>query len=142
MTGLALILTGAWQSDLAGAAMTTHAFAVGLNADTFGPMLVSIGLMFFAFTTILGWNYYGERCVVFLFGTKAVLPYKLIFVGLVASGAFLHLDMIWLLADIVNGLMAIPNLIGLIALRHVVLAETKLFFSSTSQSGEVEAVKA
>ncbi|WP_165311315.1 alanine/glycine:cation symporter family protein [Vibrio ziniensis] len=130
MTGLALILTGAWQSDLAGAAMTTHAFAVGLNADTLGPMLVSIGLMFFAFTTILGWNYYGERCVVFLLGTKAVLPYKIIFIALVASGAFLHLDMIWILADIVNGLMAIPNLIGLIALRHVVIEETKRYFEA------------
>ncbi|MDE1314172.1 sodium:alanine symporter family protein [Vibrio aestuarianus] len=128
MTGLALILTGAWQSDFSGAAMTTYAFAVGLNAQTLGPMLVSIGLMFFAFTTILGWNYYGERCAVFLFGTKAVLPYKVIFIGLVASGAFLHLDMIWIIADIVNGLMAIPNLIGLIALRHVVMEETKLFF--------------
>ncbi|CAH8211191.1 alanine/glycine:cation symporter family protein [Vibrio aestuarianus] len=128
MTGLALILTGAWQSDFSGAAMTTYAFAVGLNAQTLGPMLVSIGLMFFAFTTILGWNYYGERCVVFLFGTKAVLPYKVIFIGLVASGAFLHLDMIWIIADIVNGLMAIPNLIGLIALRHVVMEETQLFF--------------
>ncbi|GEM74537.1 alanine/glycine:cation symporter family protein [Vibrio sagamiensis] len=129
MTGLTLILTGAWQTDLSGAAMTTHAFSVGLNAPTFGPMLVSIGLMFFAFTTILGWNYYGERCVVYLFGTKAVLPYKVLFISLVASGAFLQLDMIWILADIVNGLMAIPNLIGLIALRHVVQEETKLFFS-------------
>ena len=109
MTGLALILTGAWQSDFAGAAMTTHAFAVGLNAETLGPILVSVGLIFFAFTTILGWNYYGERCVVFLFGTKAVLPYKVIFLALVASGAFLHLDMIWIIADIVNGLMAVPN---------------------------------
>ncbi|NAX43717.1 MULTISPECIES: alanine/glycine:cation symporter family protein [unclassified Vibrio] len=132
MTGLALILTGAWQSDFSGAAMTTYAFAVGLNAETLGPMMVSIGLMFFAFTTILGWNYYGERCVVFLFGTKAVMPYKLIFIGLVASGAFLHLDMIWIIADIVNGLMAIPNLIGLIALRHIVLEETKLFFEKQS----------
>ncbi len=129
MTGLALILTGAWQTDLSGAAMTTHAFAVGLNADTLGPMLVSTGLIFFAFTTILGWNYYGERCVVFLFGTKAVLPYKVVFIGLVASGAFLQLDMIWLIADIVNGLMAVPNLIGLIALRHVVIEETKQFFA-------------
>lgn len=132
MTGLALILTGAWQSDFSGAAMTTYAFAVGLNAQTLGPMMVSIGLIFFAFTTILGWNYYGERCVVFLFGTKAVMPYKLIFIGLVASGAFLHLDMIWIIADIVNGLMAIPNLIGLIALRHIVLEETKLFFEKQS----------
>ncbi|NOH28737.1 alanine/glycine:cation symporter family protein [Vibrio mediterranei] len=133
MTGLALILTGAWQSDFAGAAMTTHAFAVGLNSDTLGPLLVSIGLIFFAFTTILGWNYYGERCVVFLMGTKAVLPYKIIFVGLVASGAFLHLDIIWIIADIVNGLMAVPNLIGLVLLRNVVIEETKLYFASTSK---------
>lgn len=140
MTGLALILTGAWQTDLAGAAMTTHAFAVGLNADTLGPTLVSVGLIFFAFTTILGWNYYGERCVVFLFGTKAVLPYKIIFVGLVASGAFLQLDMIWLIADIVNGLMAVPNLIGLIALRHVVIEETKLFFNQHAQKEHINQV--
>ncbi|MCG3759978.1 sodium:alanine symporter family protein [Vibrio cincinnatiensis] len=130
MTGLALILTGAWQSDLAGAAMTTHAFATGLQAQTLGPMLVSIGLIFFAFTTILGWNYYGERCVVFLWGTKAILPYKMIFIGLIASGAFLHLDLIWIIADIVNGVMAIPNLIGLIALRQIVIQETKLYFDA------------
>ncbi|WP_186170418.1 alanine/glycine:cation symporter family protein [Vibrio chagasii] len=142
MTGLALILTGAWQSDLSGAAMTTHAFAIGLNADTLGPMLVSVGLIFFAFTTILGWNYYGERCVVFLLGTKAVLPYKIIFIALVASGAFLKLDMIWIMADIVNGLMAIPNLIGLILLRHVVIEETKLFFKPLSPSSDYKTVKA
>ncbi|WP_286292096.1 alanine/glycine:cation symporter family protein [Vibrio apostichopi] len=142
MTGLALILTGAWQTDLSGAAMTTHAFAVGLNADTLGPMLVSVGLIFFAFTTILGWNYYGERCVVFLLGTKAVLPYKIIFIALVASGAFLKLDMIWLMADIVNGLMAIPNLIGLILLRRVVIEETKLFFKPLTSSSDCETVKA
>lgn len=130
MTGLALILTGAWQSDYSGAAMTTYAFAQGLNSDTLGPILVSIGLMFFAFTTILGWNYYGERCVVYLFGTKAVLVYKLVFVALVASGAFLQLDMIWLIADIVNGLMAIPNLIGLIALRKVIVEETRNYFDA------------
>ncbi|MGI9874942.1 alanine/glycine:cation symporter family protein [Vibrio chagasii] len=142
MTGLALILTGAWQTDLSGAAMTTHAFAVGLNADTLGPMLVSVGLIFFTFTTILGWNYYGERCVVFLLGTKAVLPYKVIFIALVASGAFLKLDMIWIMADIVNGLMAIPNLIGLIMLRHVVIEETKLFFKPLNTSSDYNAVKA
>ncbi len=141
MTGLALILTGAWQTDLSGAAMTTHAFAVGLNADTLGPMLVSVGLIFFAFTTILGWNYYGERCVVFLLGTKAVLPYKIIFIALVASGAFLKLDMIWIMADIVNGLMAIPNLIGLILLRNVVIEETKLFFKPLASSNDCEAVR-
>ncbi|MDK9763176.1 sodium:alanine symporter family protein [Vibrio sp. D420a] len=141
MTGLALILTGAWQTDLSGAAMTTHAFAIGLNADTIGPMLVSVGLIFFAFTTILGWNYYGERCVVFLFGTKAVLPYKVIFIALVASGAFLKLDVIWLLADIVNGLMAVPNLIGLILLRQVAIEETKQFFNQMTMKGEPESTR-
>ncbi|WP_245868925.1 alanine/glycine:cation symporter family protein, partial [Vibrio fujianensis] len=140
MTGLALILTGAWQSDLAGAAMTTNAFATGLQAQTLGPLLVSIGLIFFAFTTILGWNYYGERCVVFLWGTKAILPYKVIFIALIASGAFLHLDLIWIIADIVNGLMVIPNLIGLIALRQVVLQETKLYFDA--QIPAIKRVKA
>lgn len=130
MTGLTLILTGAWQSDYAGAQMTTHAFALGLNAEVLGPMLVSVGLIFFSFTTILGWNYYGERCVVFLMGTQAILPYKLIFIVLVASGAFLKLDLIWIIADIVNGLMAIPNLVGLLMLRKVVLSETKAYFAA------------
>ncbi|MBD1558858.1 sodium:alanine symporter family protein [Vibrio sp. S9_S30] len=134
MTGLTLILTGAWQGDFAGAEMTASAFAMGLRSDTIGPILVSVGLIFFAFTTILGWNYYGERCVVYLMGTKAVLPYKIVFIVLITSGAFLKLDMIWLIADIVNGLMAIPNLIGIIALRHVVVEETKIFFEIRSNA--------
>ncbi|MCQ1059733.1 alanine/glycine:cation symporter family protein [Photobacterium sp. DNB23_23_1] len=128
MTGLTLVVTGAWQSDYAGAAMTSYAFASGLDSSFIGPMMVTIGLMFFAFTTILGWNYYGERCITYLFGVKAILPYKVFFLVLVAAGAFMKLDMIWLIADIVNGLMAVPNLIGLILLRDVVVAETKEFF--------------
>ncbi|VXA80057.1 MULTISPECIES: alanine/glycine:cation symporter family protein [Aeromonas] len=128
MTGLTLVVTGVWSGDLSGAAMTSAAFAQGLDAHI-GQYLVSIGLLFFAFTTILGWNYYGERCTEYLFGVKAIKPYRLIYLVLVASGAFLHLDMIWLLADIVNGLMAVPNLIGLIGLRHVVIAETRAYFS-------------
>ncbi|MGF1736483.1 alanine/glycine:cation symporter family protein [Photobacterium satsumensis] len=128
MTGLTLVVTGAWQSDYAGAAMTSYAFASGLDSSFIGPMMVTIGLMFFAFTTILGWNYYGERCVTYLFGVKAILPYKVFFLVLIAAGAFMKLDMIWLIADIVNGLMAVPNLIGLILLRDVVVTETKEFF--------------
>ena len=83
----------------------------------------------FAFTTILGWNYYGERCIEYLFGTKSIMPYRLVFIGLVASGAFLKLETIWVLADIVNGLMAIPNLIALLGLSGVVVAETKAYFT-------------
>jgi alanine or glycine:cation symporter, AGCS family len=133
MTGLTLVVTGVWSGDLSGAAMTSAAFAQGLDAQI-GQYLVSIGLLFFAFTTILGWNYYGERCTEYLFGVKAIKPYRLIYLGLVAGGAFLHLDMIWLLADIVNGLMAVPNLIGLIGLRHVVIAETRTYFKRGSDS--------
>lgn len=127
MTGLALVVTGVWNSPLSGAAMTNAAFSSGLNG--IGEWIVTIGLMFFAFTTILGWNYYGERCVTYLWGTKGINPYRWIFIALVASGAFLKLDTIWILADIVNGLMAIPNLIALLGLRHVVIAETRDYFA-------------
>lgn len=128
MTGLTLVITGVWQGDLVGVQMTSQAFSLGLNTPTFGPILLSIGLAFFAFTTILGWNYYGERCIVYLLGVKAVLPYKIIFIGLIASGAFLQLDLIWIIADIVNGCMAIPNLIGVLLLRKEVIAETETYF--------------
>lgn len=126
MTGIMLIMTGAWKSDLSGAAMTNAAFDSGLPG--IGSYIVTIGLVFFAFTTILGWNYYGERCTEYLFGVKGIKPYRVIFIGLVAVGAFLKLDMIWILADIVNGLMAIPNLIALVGLSGVIIAETNLFF--------------
>jgi len=125
MTGLSLVLTGAWSGTSAGAMMTTDAFSSVFGA--IGGQVLTISLVLFAFTTILGWNYYGERACIYLFGTKGVLPYRLIFIALVASGAFLKLEAIWILADIVNGLMAIPNLIALIALAGVIVAETKLY---------------
>ena len=93
MTGLALVLTGVWQGDAAGAAMTTAAFASIYGSV--GSQLLTISLILFAFTTILGWNYYGERAVIYLTGTKGVLPYRLIFIVLIASGAFLKLEAIW-----------------------------------------------
>ncbi|MDO6542864.1 alanine/glycine:cation symporter family protein [Photobacterium sanguinicancri] len=138
MTGLTLVVTGAWESEYAGAAMTTYAFASGLGSSYWGPLLVSVGLMFFAFTTILGWNYYGERCITYLFGVKAIKPYKFIFLVLIAVGAFLKLDLIWLIADIVNGLMAIPNLIGLVLLREVVISESRMYFSQLKQDTKVK----
>lgn len=133
MTGLTLVLTGVWSGDASGAAMTSLAFEQGLS-PMIGHYVVTLGLVFFAFTTILGWNYYGERCVQYLFGEKGIKPYKYIYILLVASGAFLQLDMIWILADIVNGLMAIPNLIGLIGLRHVIIEETQLYFNQLTDS--------
>ncbi|GAB6149314.1 sodium:alanine symporter [Clostridium novyi A str. BKT29909] len=128
MTGIVLIVTGAWSSDFEGAAMTTHAFNIGIPVPYLGKIIVAIGLIFFAFTTILGWNYYGERCMVYLAGVKAIKPYKIVYIVLVAMGSFIGLDLIWIIADIVNGLMAIPNLIALIGLSGVIVAETKKFF--------------
>ena len=123
MTGLVLVLTGAWQGEAAGAAMTGAAFTGVYGAV--GGVLLTVSLALFAFTTILGWNYYGERAVIYLAGTRGVLPYRIVFILLIACGAFLKLEAIWILADIVNGLMAIPNLIALLALTSVVVAETK-----------------
>ena len=134
MTGIALVLTGVWQGDAAGAAMTSAAFAS--TYGTVGSSLLTISLVLFAFTTILGWNYYGERACIYLFGTKGVLPYRLIFIVLIASGAFLKLEAIWILADIVNGLMAIPNLIALLALSGVIVAETKAYMEWRKKQGE------
>ncbi|KGK88075.1 sodium:alanine symporter family protein [Clostridium sp. HMP27] len=130
MTGLTLILTGAWKANLAGAAMTNAAFTQGMPIEVLGKFIITVGLMFFAFTTILGWNYYGERCAEYLFGVKGIKPYRYIFIAIVAIGglSILKLDLIWIIADIVNGLMAIPNLIALVGLSPVVIHETKLYF--------------
>ncbi|WP_032093595.1 alanine/glycine:cation symporter family protein [Necropsobacter rosorum] len=128
MTGIVLVLTGAWQSDMAGAAVTNYAFSQGLG-NSIGATIVTVGLLFFAFTTILGWCYYGERCFVYLAGVKGIKLYRTVFIVLVGCGAFIHLELIWILADIVNGLMAFPNLIALVGLRHVVVSETADYFA-------------
>ena len=128
MTGLVLVITGAWSNpELAGASVTNYAFAQGLGTS-FGATVVTIGLLFFAFTTILGWCYYGERCFVYLVGIRGIRLYRWSFIILVGTGSFLTLDLIWILADIVNGLMAFPNLVALIGLRKVIISETKDYF--------------
>lgn len=129
MTGLAIILTGSFNNGLEGVAMTTMAFEDGLPFALLGKYIVNIGLIFFAFTTIIGWNYYGERCIEYLTGVKGIKFYKIIFILFVAVGPFLSLELVFIIADIVNGLMAIPNLIGLIALRNIVINETNEFLA-------------
>ena len=126
ITGLSLVVTGAWTGPSRGALMTQDAFRA-VYPDS-GPYIVTLCLMLFAFTTILGWAYYGERCVSYLMGTKATLPYRLGWVAMVAIGPFLPLDVVWLVADITNGLMAFPNLVALIGLSGIVVAETKKYF--------------
>ena len=126
MTGLSIIVSGAWTGDLNGAALTEAAFASAFPAVA--KYVLTGGLVLFAFTTIIGWSYYGERCAEYLFGVKCIMPYRIGYIILVGLGVFLKLEMIWIIADIVNGLMAIPNLIALLGLSGVVVAETKLYF--------------
>ena len=126
MTGLMLVVSGTWTGTVNGAALTNEAFLMAF--PDYGGIILCVGLALFAFTTILGWNYYGERCVEYLVGVKGILPYRLIFIALVGCGAFIKLEVIWVLADIVNGLMAIPNLIALIGLSTVVVKETKEYY--------------
>ena len=129
MTGLVLVSSGFWSHEtLTGAEVTNAAFNNLLTFGGIGGIIVNVGIIFFAFTTILGWNYYGERCTVYLFGVKGIKYFKGIFIFLIAIGSFIRLELIWIIADIVNGLMAIPNLIGLIALSGVIIKETKDYF--------------
>ncbi|HFI0644475.1 TPA: alanine/glycine:cation symporter family protein [Streptococcus suis] len=128
LTGLSILVTGKWVVEgLAGAPLTQAAFASVFGQP--GALALTISLVLFAYTTILGWSYYGERCIEFLFGTKSILPYRLVFVAMVALGGFLKLDLIWTIADIVNGLMALPNLIALLALSPVIIKETRQYFA-------------
>ena len=131
MTGLAVVSSGLWNGDLNGASLTNGAFAQAF--PSFGNYLVTICLALFAFTTILGWNYYGERCLVYLFGTKAIKPYRVVYIAIIATAAFLKLEEIWALADIVNGLMAFPNLIALLLLSGTVVRETKAYLNHVKE---------
>ena len=128
LTGLTILVTGVWSGDLNGVALTQSAFSTIFS--NFGPALLTIFLVLFAFTTILGWNYYGERCFEFLFGVRFIWLYRVVFVVMVVLGGFIELDMVWIIADIVNALMALPNLIALLVLSPVVVAETKKYFKN------------
>lgn len=130
MTGLAIVVTGAWNTGLAGAAVTARAFETGLPfGGALSSFLLMVCLTFFAFTTILGWNYYAERCFAYLCGggRGALRCYRLAYILAVFFGPYLPLEAVWSIADVTNGLMALPNLIALFALSGVVVRETRAF---------------
>ncbi len=127
MTALVIILTGAWDSGIKGAPMSTLAFNTGFAG---GGYIVTFGLIIFAFTTILGWSYYGERCAEYLLGIRAIMPYRLLWVIATLTGALIKLGLVWTLADVLNGLMAIPNLIALLLLSPVIFSVTREYFSN------------
>ncbi len=127
-TGIAIISTGAWtQPGLDGANLTQAAFRTGLPTE-YGGWIVAGSLAVFAFSTMLGWAYYGEKNLSYLFGDRVVVPYRLVFVAVIAIAASVQLDVVWLLSDVMNGLMALPNLVGLLLLSGVVLRETRAYF--------------
>ncbi len=125
MTGLVLVLTGDWNSGKTGAELTLSAFEIGLPG---GSYIVTIGLILFAYSTILGWCYYGEKSMEYLLGIKAVKPYRYVYIAFVGVGTIAQLNLVWSLSDTFNGLMAIPNLIGLLLLTPVIVKETKNYF--------------
>lgn len=129
ITGLAIVVTGSWTSGEAGASLTALAFSLAIPG---GDYIVSLALAIFAFTTILGWSFYGEKCVQFLFGVKAIVPFRIAWVLALPIGATQSLEFIWLLADTLNAMMAIPNLIALALLSPVVFRLTKEYFAKQS----------
>ena len=123
-TGLVIVNSFEWQNGLNGAVLTKTAFS---DIPVIGPTILTIGLMTFVFSTILGWSYYGEKSIEYLIGTKAVLPYRYLWVVMVFIGSIVSLNLVWTFADITNGLMAIPNLIALLFLNKVLVSETKKY---------------
>lgn len=126
MTALVILLTGAWTSGENGASLSTFAYGQGLPG---GSYIVTFGLIIFAFTTMLGWSYYGERCAEFIFGLRVITPYRILWVVAILAGALVKLDFVWLLADVMNGFMAVPNLIALVLLSPVIFKITKEYLS-------------
>lgn len=122
MTGLVVVNSGLWQEGLSGSVLTKAAFG---QVHYLGPAVLTLGLLTFVYSTILGWSYYGERAIEYLFGKKAVLPYRVAWVGAVLLGSVATLQVVWDFADIANALMAVPNLISLLVLSPVIVAETR-----------------
>lgn len=135
MTGLVLIVSGVWNSDLQGAAMTLSVFDTMLP---FGGSLLSICIALFAFTTMLGWSYYGERCAQFLLGAKVVIPFRVLWVIGVFIGTQMSLGLVWKMSDALNGMMAIPNLVALLLLSPIVFKLTKQYFQQQHTAREME----
>ena len=121
LTGLVVVNSGFWQQGLSGSALTKMAFE---DLPTIGPIVLTVGLLTFVFSTILGWAYYGEKAAEYLFGTGVILPYRLLWVAAVFVGSVSTLTAVWSFSDVANGLMAVPNLISLLALNGVIVKET------------------
>jgi AGCS family alanine or glycine:cation symporter len=128
ITGIVLVMGGQFKSGVTGAALTAQTFDMMLPGP--GGWIVTIGLIFFAFSTILGWSYYGEKCAQYALGKRIVWPYRCLYTAFVMIGTVVSLDLVWAVSDVVNGLMAFPNLIGIVLLTGVVIKETQVYLSA------------
>ncbi len=133
VTGLAIILTGAWTSGKTGAALTSAAFDSAVPG--IGAVIVALASALFAFTTLLGWSFYGEKCIEYLFGIKSITPFRVAWVVVIPIGAVANLGIIWLVADTLNALMAIPNLIALLLLSPVIFKLTREYWKGAAKEG-------
>ncbi len=132
MTALVILLTGAWTSGETGASLSTLAYGQGIAG---GNYIVTFGLVVFAFTTLLGWSYYGERCAEFIFGVRVIIPYRILWVIAILTGALIKLELVWLLADVMNGFMAVPNLIALALLSPIIFRITQKYLKKQHGTG-------
>lgn len=132
-TGLAILVTGVWSEGATGAALAGHAFSVGLPG-TWGNLIVTTCLVLFAFSTVVGWSYYGETGVVYLFGARATMPYRMLWLVFIYLGAVGSLHLVWDVADTLNGLMAIPNLVAVLGSLGLLRRLTREFFSKAARS--------
>ncbi len=130
MTGLVIVIMDVLPSGVSGASLTSMAFA---GAFPGGDVIVTLGLCLFGFTTMIGWSFYGERCLVFLFGTRAILPFRLLWVLAIPVGTVIQLEMVWLIADTLNAFMAIPNLIALLLLGPLVFRLSREYFAAAER---------
>ena len=121
LTGLVVVNSGGWQQGLSGSALTNFAFG---DLPVVGPIVLTIGLLTFVFSTILGWAFYGEKAAEYLFGSGVIVPYRVLWVVAVFVGSVSTLTAVWSFSDVANGLMAVPNLISLLALNGVIVKET------------------
>jgi alanine or glycine:cation symporter, AGCS family len=128
-TGIVVVNSGEWMTGLKGSELTSAAFA---DVPVIGPAVLTFGLLTFVFSTILGWSYYGEKAMEYLFGKRAVMPYRWAWVAAVMVGSVASLHVVWTFADIANALMALPNLVSLLLLSPVIASDTKHYFSRNS----------
>ena len=142
MTGLVLVSTFLSDNGITfdpatmdGGALTSMAFD---QIPVIGPLILVVGIICFAYSTILGWSYYGERCIEYLLGKKALIPYKLIFVAVCVIGPVLNLDLVWTVADVLNALMAIPNLVAVLLLSGTIAKDTKYWLAHLDEKDETE----